>query len=115
MDENRFAEERCRRCGRCCHEKFALEGVIILSDIPCQYLDPQTNLCRIYADRLRINPRCQSAEESFRAGGLPADCPYVADCPDYVPPVDVRNDPHYVDLLTAIKQKLQNGRIGGCD
>ncbi|MCX7934706.1 MAG: hypothetical protein N3A66_05545 [Planctomycetota bacterium] len=109
MHENWFDETRCQRCGRCCHEKFALEGVIILSDIPCRYLDPQTHLCRIYADRLRINPRCQTAEASFRAGGLPANCPYVAGCPDYVPPVDVRDNPRYADLLAAIKQKYQSG------
>jgi len=105
MAENRFDEARCRRCGRCCHEKFALEGVIILSDIPCQYLDPVTHLCRIYADRLRLNPRCQSAEASFRVGGLPADCPYVAGNPNYVPPVDVRDQPRYAELLAEIKKR----------
>ncbi len=33
-----------------------------------------------------MNPECISVEEGIRLGVFPADCPYVRDLPDYVPP-----------------------------
>ena len=44
-------ESVCCRCGRCCYEKIDFEGRIYYTGIPCQFLDTQTRLCRVYAER----------------------------------------------------------------
>jgi uncharacterized protein len=80
-------EDLCRRCGVCCHEKFEIGEMVIITDVPCQHLDPATNLCRIYRDRHTRTTRCLSVEEGIERRAFPADCPYVRDLPDYKPPV----------------------------
>ena len=78
----------CRRCGRCCYEKIDFEGRIYYTAIPCQFLDTQTKLCRVYAERDRQRPGCvRLTDETLANGFLPADCPYVADVTDYPAPV----------------------------
>ena len=45
---------------------------------PCRWLDGSTNLCRVYSQRDRINPRCIRVLPD-RIGDLrllPADCAY---------------------------------------
>lgn len=80
-------EERCRRCGRCCYEKIEFGGEVFYTDIPCEFLDPQTRLCTVYPSRHRRRPGCAPLTEAhLRRGILPADCPYVADIPDYKAP-----------------------------
>jgi uncharacterized cysteine cluster protein YcgN (CxxCxxCC family) len=71
-------EEICERCGRCCYEKYNYRGKIFYTNIPCQYLDTETNLCRIYNRRTELNPDCvKLTPELVKAGILPEDCPYV--------------------------------------
>lgn len=71
-------EEVCEHCGRCCYEKYDYHGKIFYSDIPCQYLDQETNLCRIYERRSELNPDCvHLTPKLVRSGILPDDCPYV--------------------------------------
>jgi uncharacterized cysteine cluster protein YcgN (CxxCxxCC family) len=78
----------CRRCGRCCHEKIDFEGRIYYTAIPCQFLDTQTKLCRVYAERDRQRPGCVRLTDATLAKGfLPSDCPYVAEVTDYPGPV----------------------------
>jgi uncharacterized cysteine cluster protein YcgN (CxxCxxCC family) len=78
----------CSRCGRCCYEKIDFDGRIYYTTIPCQFLDTQTKLCRVYAERDRQNPGCVRLTEATLAKGfLPADCPYVAEVTDYPAPV----------------------------
>jgi hypothetical protein len=79
-------EAVCRRCGQCCHAKIIVEGEVIYSPFPCRYLDEQTRLCTVYERRFEANPDCLTVDEAIRLGALPADCPYVRDLPDYVPP-----------------------------
>ena len=68
----------CERCGRCCYEKYDYRGKIFYSDVPCQYLDTETNLCRIYAQRAELYPECAHlTPELVKTGILPDDCPYV--------------------------------------
>ncbi|MCD6582823.1 MAG: hypothetical protein J7K90_13600 [Desulfuromusa sp.] len=79
-------EEICERCGRCCYEKYDYRGKIFYSDIPCQYLDVGTNLCRIYNQRAELYPDCAHlTPELVQTGILPADCPYVKKMEDSQP------------------------------
>jgi hypothetical protein len=80
-------ENLCRRCGRCCFEKIQFEDEIFYTDVPCKFLDSETHLCTVYADRTRQKPGCVAiTPEIARMGLLPADCPYVAHLEDYRAP-----------------------------
>lgn len=95
-------EHLCRRCGLCCHEKVRIGDQVVITDIPCRHLDPETNLCRIYEDRARLEPRCLSAEVSAKGGGLPGDCPYVAELADYRAPHLLWEHPEYEDAINSV-------------
>lgn len=77
----------CRRCGRCCYEKLEFEGQVYYTDTPCDKLDPETALCTVYTSRHTAKPQCMAlTQASLDRGILPADCPYVADIPNYNAP-----------------------------
>ena len=83
-------EQLCERCGRCCVEKLRLDdGTVVATDIPCQHLDPETRLCRIYETRHVKQMRCLSVADGIRAQAFPADCPYVRDLHGYEPYVPI--------------------------
>ena len=80
-------EAKCRRCGRCCFEKIEFEGTVYYTDVPCEHLDPETRLCRVYARRHAVRPDCAPlSPRLLRRGLLPGDCPYVAGIAGYVGP-----------------------------
>lgn len=80
-------EKRCLRCGRCCYEKIAFGGEVYYTATPCEKLDLATNLCTVYEKRHRVRQGCAPLTgRVLRQGILPADCPYVADIPDYPAP-----------------------------
>ena len=76
----------CEKCGRCCHSKLIIDGQVVYTPFPCPYLDEQTRLCTIYERRRELNPECMTVAIGIQLGLFPADCPYVRDLPDYVPP-----------------------------
>lgn len=78
----------CQRCARCCYEKLDFEGQVYYTDIPCELLDLETNLCTVYADRERRRPGCVRLNEvNVVQGFLPEDCPYVAGIENYPAPL----------------------------
>ena len=84
---NQEWEDTCRRCGRCCYEKVEYEGEVYYTDVPCEKLDPETNLCTVYENRHEARPGCTPlTEKNIRQGILPADCPYVSGIRDYPAP-----------------------------
>lgn len=77
----------CCRCGRCCFEKIDFEGRIYYTDIPCEFLDPATRLCRVYDERDSRRPGCvRLTAETLGKGFLPGDCPYVSGIEGYHAP-----------------------------
>jgi uncharacterized protein len=73
-------EAICNKCGKCCYEKVDLGGgVIRYTDEPCEHLDTETKLCKIYHDRHEVEPDCISlTEELVRTlHWMPEDCAYV--------------------------------------
>ena len=94
-----YDEDTCERCGRCCYQKLWIEDRIYYTPFPCEYLDIETRLCAVYRKRHQVNPQCLDIEEGIRLGVFPADCPYVRDLPDYVPPVEDVIDPLAVRLI----------------
>lgn len=73
-------EEKCSRCGLCCHEKVIIGSQVIYNlDAYCEYYDPKTHQCTIYLERLERNSRCRRITR-FRAmfaSYLPDTCAYV--------------------------------------
>jgi len=94
-------EALCRRCGRCCYVKMIIAGRVITTTRPCPYLDVETKLCTVYERRFEVNPRCLDVESGVKWGVFPADCPYVADLPDYVPAEDGWLDEETVRKIEA--------------
>ncbi|MGE4543949.1 MAG: hypothetical protein AB7D06_07555 [Pedobacter sp.] len=75
---NQDWEKICRRCGQCCYEKVEFEGEIYYTDDPCEYLDLETRLCRVYPDRCAVRKGCVALTPKLVLQGLlPDECPYV--------------------------------------
>jgi len=96
-------EAKCRRCGRCCRDKYIIGDRMYYGESWCKHFDPETKLCRIYEQRHELNPQCLSVEKGIELGVFPADCPYVADLPDYTPPVDMIIDNETLRLVESGK------------
>lgn len=95
-------EALCRRCGGCCYEKVRFGEQVVITDIPCPFLDLATNLCTVYPERFRRQLRCSSADDSIRAGGLPGDCPYVGGLSNYPEPHLLAEHPEYERAIAAL-------------
>lgn len=101
-------EAICRRCGRCCRQKVRFGDVVVITDIPCQFLDPKTNTCTVYPQRLFKQPLCSAIEIAVANGAQPNDCPYAGGNSDYQAPLTLAEHPEYrqaVDALFADKNK----------
>ncbi len=103
-------ENLCRRCGVCCHEKVRMGDQVIITDIPCRFLDVATNLCTVYSQRAEKEPRCQSAAESAEINALPGDCPYVAARSDYQEPHLLWEHPEYERAINALYPQRKSGK-----
>ncbi|MCD7733088.1 MAG: hypothetical protein LUH56_06575 [Oscillospiraceae bacterium] len=71
----------CTRCGKCCYTRsIGSDGKVrIHYDNPCEYLDTQTNLCRVYEERFKKCNHCGKLTlyTALFNTTLPEDCPYV--------------------------------------
>ncbi len=94
-------EALCRRCGRCCYEKFIFDGHVFTTRKPCSHLDVRTNLCTVYERRLEVNPRCLDVPAGIAIGVFSADCPYVRGLSDYLPAEDGWLDDETVRKIEA--------------
>lgn len=95
-------ETLCRRCGICCHEKVRFGEQVVITDIPCPFLDVETNLCTVYPERFVKQPRCASAEDSVNGNTLPDDCPYVGGLAGYRAPHLLSEHPEYERAVNAL-------------
>jgi hypothetical protein len=78
-------EALCRRCARCCYEKFVVDGRVFTTRRPCPHLDVRTRLCTVYERRFQVNPHCLGVQHGIEIGVFPADCPYVRGLRGYRP------------------------------
>ncbi len=79
MDHEEW-ESICTKCGKCCYEKLDLgAGLIRYTSEPCDHLDTETGLCKVYDVRHEVQPDCiRLTEELVRTlHWLPEDCAYV--------------------------------------
>lgn len=69
----------CRKCGRCCFEKIEDEwGQVTYTTTACRYLDLDSRTCKVFENRLKINPECipLTPELVCTLDWLPDDCGY---------------------------------------
>ena len=77
-NNTKYWESVCRRCGRCCYEKIECEEVVYITNVPCEYLDLETKMCRVYSHRDTTRPGCvRLTPMNINSGLLPPDCAYV--------------------------------------
>jgi len=80
-------EARCRRCGRCCFEKWVeADGTIHETRIPCRYLDIVSRNCKVYEQRLTVGEGCVRLSPALVAtiNWLPRDCGYITQSPSHL-------------------------------
>jgi len=94
-------EAQCRRCGRCCVEKIAVNDEVFTTARACAHFDPATKLCAIYERRFEINPRCLTVPRGIQHRVFPADCPYVDGVEGYRPPHDERTSEGVIEMIEA--------------
>ncbi|MEE9276357.1 MAG: hypothetical protein V3V62_13715 [bacterium] len=83
-------EALCTGCGECCADKMWSGPRLLSLTSMCSFLDPETLRCNCYADRFEREPLCMPiGPEIILMGGLPEDCPYVANLPGYKGPIRV--------------------------
>jgi hypothetical protein len=71
-------EDLCKKCGNCCYHKIKFFGkVYIDTTAPCQYLDTQTRLCKVYEKRHEVEPLCLKITDALQRGVMPKECGYV--------------------------------------
>lgn len=99
--EREAHEALCRRCGICCHQKLRFGDAVVITDVPCEFLDTETNLCTVYPQRYIRQPLCSSAEVSLESCTLPEDCPYVGGCSEYVAPLLLKDHPEYEQAVNS--------------
>lgn len=96
-------ESICNKCGKCCYEKVDLgAGEIHYTDEPCQYLDTENRLCKVYHNRHEAEPDCISLTEHLvrTLNWLPEDCAYVS----YV---------RHVDTVTEVREAANRRKRTG--
>jgi len=87
-------EYMCTRCGKCCYQKAKINGeVLIFKNQPCRFLEKINDKefkCKVYPDRLKMEPNCRNLVDIIVEGGLPSDCEYVKLLPkDWKPAKEV--------------------------
>jgi uncharacterized cysteine cluster protein YcgN (CxxCxxCC family) len=103
-------ETLCRKCGKCCREKYIVEGIVFYGKEYCRFLDSSTMLCRVYRKRATANPDCLPVSAGIKRGILPGGCPYVADIPDYIAPVEEWDDPELEEIIRETDAEYQKGK-----
>lgn len=75
-----MAQDKCKRCGKCCVVKLNIMGYVVLTQKVCPYLeimkDGKYN-CKIYRDRFELASWCHPISEAIDEGSVPETCGYV--------------------------------------
>ncbi len=102
-------EAICRRCAKCCYEKVDLGGGIVrYTDQPCEHLDTETKLCKVYENRHEVEPDCISLTEHLVRflHWMPEECAYV----EYVRHKDTLTTVRAVERIKKASGKAKRRR-----
>lgn len=103
-------ESLCRHCGLCCQQKVRAGDVVIISDVPCEFLDPATNMCTVYPERFIRQPLCCNIDVAIANNAQPNECPYVGGNSKYDAPLLISEHPEYRE---GIEELFSKKEIGG--
>ncbi|MCC8023172.1 MAG: hypothetical protein LIO46_05255 [Clostridiales bacterium] len=71
----------CNQCGQCCYNRFRTETGEVVVDFssPCEFLDTETHLCKVFDERFRKCPNCGKVNlaTALFHPTLPSDCAYA--------------------------------------
>lgn len=113
-EESEEHEAKCNNCGKCCYKKIKFsDDLIVATKDPCEHLDTDTNMCKIYNERHEKHPTCLSVEEGIKQKAMPEDCPYVAGLKDYVGPIYF-DDPEKEANMDVIGPLIKEATNGVC-
>ncbi len=73
-------EAICSRCGLCCHERTVYPDIVEIDlSSPCEFLDKETGLCKVYSNRFAECSRCCKVTPlaAMFSRALPESCSYV--------------------------------------
>lgn len=69
----------CDGCGKCCLNKLEIKGKIKFTNTHCRFLNCQSCLCKIYANRFQVVPDCRDIDLAAvreKPRWLPKTCAY---------------------------------------
>jgi len=58
----------------------------VFTRIHCEHLDTESNLCKIYKERFKKNPKCLTIKQAIEIKAVPDNCPYIKDLKNYKGP-----------------------------
>ena len=73
-------ENKCSRCGLCCHEKVVSGNTLVIDlDSWCEFYDPKSKQCTVYAKRFVECERCRKMTvwRAMFASYIPETCAYA--------------------------------------
>ena len=73
-------ESKCSRCGLCCHEKVVSGNTPVIDlDSRCEFYDPKSKQCTVYAERFVESKRClkMTVWRAMFASYIPETCAYA--------------------------------------
>jgi uncharacterized cysteine cluster protein YcgN (CxxCxxCC family) len=105
----KFPENLCMRCGKCCFYKKKLDnGLLYFTNEHCkhlEFLEDGTTKCSVYASRKLIE-HCLSIEEAIFLSCLPKECPYIKKVKNYAAPIDLNNKQMLSDNKPKSKKRF---------
>ena len=104
-------EERCRRCGRCCHGAIRVQDrMVLLQDLPCRHLRRGPDglcACDVYPYRDLTGWCHRITAESIRKELFPPDCTYVREIRGYQGKITLPADEF--DAIIPVLRKIFDG------
>lgn len=88
-------EKACDNCGKCCFEKVNKNGSWVIDYTkPCKFLKfvGHRSECTVYEKRFDKCPTCVTVPEAITRKSLPSSCAYIKSLPQYLAPIDKRED-----------------------
>ncbi len=73
-------DDICTQCGACCYQRDRIGGELVVhNDLPCRFLDTDSQLCSVYDTRLQTCAECKRVTifHALFSRYLPDDCGYV--------------------------------------
>jgi uncharacterized cysteine cluster protein YcgN (CxxCxxCC family) len=76
-----MAQDKCKRCGKCCIVKLDIMGFLVPSHQVCPYLkyneEEKNYFCDVYKNRFQVAGWCHPITDAIAEGSVPDTCGYI--------------------------------------